>query len=186
MSSLRITVAGLGLAFVAAALPAQAQFSFGLAAGATVPSGSLNDRQNLGYNGLATVQFGFPLMPFQLRADLQYNGFGGKGFTDSFNRARTGVDTRVISGSINGVFNLLPGPIKPYLIGGIGYYDTQLSGTASTRKVGYNLGGGVKLGLIGTSIFAEARMHMVNKATLDVGNNLTTARFIPITVGIMF
>jgi opacity protein-like surface antigen len=186
MSTLRGTVAGLGVALALAAAPAHAQLSFGLAAGASTPSGSLNDRQNLGYNGLATVQLGVPAFPFQLRADLQYNSFGGKNFTDAFNRAQDGVDTRVISGSINGVFALLPGPVKPYLIGGVGYYDTKLSGTESTRKLGYNYGAGVKFGLVGASIFAEARMHQINDATFDVGNNRTTAKFIPITIGIMF
>ncbi len=186
MSTIRTAVAGLGLLFVAAAAPAQGQFAFGLAGGATIPSESLTDRQNLGYNGLATIQLGVPAYPIQLRADLHYNSFGGKNFTDAFNQARDGEDTRVISGSINGVINLLSGPIKPYLIGGVGYYDTQLKGTDATRKLGYNYGAGVKFGLTGASIFIEGRMHQINDATFDVGGNRSTAKFIPISVGIMF
>jgi opacity protein-like surface antigen len=186
MSTLRSTLAGIGVALAVAAAPAHAQLAFGIAGGASLPSGSLNDRQDLGYNGLATVQLGVPTFPLQLRADLQYNSFGGKNFTDSFNRAQNGTDTRVISGSVNAVFALLPGPIKPYVIGGVGYYDTQLKGTESTRKVGYNYGAGVKFGLTGASIFVEARMHQINDATFDVGNNRTSAKFIPITIGIMF
>ncbi len=186
MSKFIGTVAGLGIAVAMAATPAQGQLAFGLAAGATTPSGSLNDRQNLGYNGLATVQLAVPLFPLQLRADLQYNSFGGKDFINSFNAAVKGSDARVISGSVNGVFNLLPGPIKPYLIGGIGYYDTKFSGNGSTRKVGYNYGAGVKFGLTGASIFAEARMHQINDGAFDAGGGRTTARFIPVTVGIIF
>lgn len=186
MSRIRHVLAGVGLALVAAATPAQAQFAFGLAGGATLPSGDLDDRQNLGYNGLATVQLGVPTFPLQLRADLQYNSFGGKDFIDAFNNAVDGADTRVISGSINGVLNLMSGAVKPYLIGGIGYYDTQLQGTESSRKVGYNYGGGVKFGLTGASIFVEARMHQVNDAVFNVGSGRSTAKFIPITIGIMF
>ncbi len=186
MPNLRNTVAVVGLSLVVAAMPANAQIAFGLAGGATTPTGSLNDRQNLGYNGLATVQLGLPLLPFQLRADLQYNGFGGKNFGGAATNAFNGADTRVISGSINGVLNLLPGPIRPYVIGGVGYYDTQLTGTASTRKVGYNYGGGVKFGLTGASVFVEARMHQINDATFSVGGGRTTAKFIPVTIGIMF
>jgi opacity protein-like surface antigen len=186
MPSFRNALAAAGLAFVVAAVPVHAQLAFGLAGGATTPSGSLNDRQNLGYNGLATVQLGLPLLPFQLRADLQYNGFGGKDFGGAVTNAFNNADTRVISGSINGVLNLLPGPIKPYVIGGVGYYDTQLQGTESTRKVGYNYGGGVKFGLTGASLFVEARMHQINDATFNVGGGRSTARFIPVTVGIMF
>ncbi|MDZ7631860.1 MAG: outer membrane beta-barrel protein [Gemmatimonadaceae bacterium] len=186
MSTFRRVLAGASIAIAAAAAPAQAQVAFGLAGGATLPSGDLNDRQNLGYNGLATLQLGLPTVPLQLRADLQYNSFGGKNFVDAFNTAVDGADTRVISGSINAVFNLLTGPIKPYAIGGIGYYDTQLKGTESSRKVGYNYGGGVKFGLTGASIFVEARVHQVNESVFNVGAGRSTARFIPITIGIMF
>ena len=186
MSKLFGTVAGLGVALAMAAAPAQGQLAFGLAAGATTPSGSLNDRQNLGYNGLATVQLGVPLFPLQLRADLQYNSFGGKSFSNAFNQAVNGADTRVIGGTLNGVFNLTPGPVKVYAIGGVGYYDTQLKGTESTRKVGYNYGGGVKFGLTGASIFVEARMHQIKDATFNVSGGRTTAKFIPVTIGVMF
>jgi opacity protein-like surface antigen len=186
MSSLRTALGCAGLALALTAAPATAQVSFGLAGGATTPSGSLNDRQNLGYNGLATLQLGLPMLPFQVRADLQYNGFGGKNFGNAVTNAFNQADTRVISGSLNGVLNLLPGPIKPYVIGGVGYYDTQLQGTESTRKVGYNYGGGVKFGLTGASLFVEARMHQINDATFSVGGARTTAKFIPITIGVMF
>jgi opacity protein-like surface antigen len=186
MSTLRTVLTGLGLATAVAAAPAQAQVAFGLAGGATIPSGDLNDRQNLGYNGLATLQLGVPTFPLQFRADLQYNSFGGKDFGSAVTNAFNKSDTRVISGSINGVFNLLPGPVKPYLIGGVGYYDTQLKGTDATRKVGYNYGAGVKFGLTGASIFVEARMHQIKDATFDVTGGRATAKFIPITVGIMF
>ena len=186
MSKFIGTVAGLGVALAMAAVPAQGQVAFGLAAGATTPSGSLNDRQHLGYNGLATVQLAVPLFPLQLRADLQYNSFGGKDFFSAANSAVKGTDARVISGSINGVFSFLPGPIKPYAIGGIGYYDTKFGGNESTRKDGYNYGGGVKFGLTGASIFVEARMHQINDAAFNVSGGRTTARFIPVTVGIIF
>ncbi len=186
MSKLLGTVAGLSLAIAAAAVPAQGQVAFGLAAGATAPSGSLNDRSNLGYNGLATLQLGVPMFPLQFRADLQYNSFGGKDFLNAFNVATKGTDARVISGSINGVLNLLPGPIKPYVIGGVGYYDTKFDGNDATRKVGYNYGGGVKFGLTGASIFVEARVHEVKDAAFNVSGGRTTAKFIPVTVGIMF
>jgi opacity protein-like surface antigen len=186
MIRIRVFVAGLGVAFAVAAAPAQAQVAFGIAGGATLPSGDLNDRQNLGYNGLATVQLAVPLFPLQFRADLQYNSFGGKNWRNAVNQAVAKADTRVISGTINGVFSLLPGPIKPYLIGGIGYYDTEVMGNDNTRKLGYNYGAGVKFGLTRTSIFIEGRMHQIKDAVVNVGGGRTSAKFIPITVGIMF
>ncbi len=186
MPSFRTHIAGLGAALVVAAAPAQAQLAFGLAAGATVPSGSLHDRQNLGYNGLATLQLGVPVFPLQFRADLQYNGFGGKNFVNAVNSAYNDADTRVISGTANAVFTLMTGPVKPYIIGGVGYYDTRLQGTESTRKFGYNYGAGVKFALTGASLFIEGRVHEVKDATFDVGGGRSTATFIPISLGILF
>ena len=84
------------------------------------------------------------------------------------------------------MFALLPGPVKPYLICGVGYYDTKFNGSASTRKVGYNYGAGVKFGLTGASIFVEGRLHQVNDAAFNVGGGRTSAKFIPITIGVMF
>lgn len=182
MSTSRTLLAALALTLVAGT-SAQAQLSFGLAGGATTPSGSLNDRQELGYNGLVTAQLGLPLLPFQIRADLQYNSFGAKNFNNVVNQA----DARIISGTVNGVINLLPGPIKPYVIGGVGYYDTNFKGSsASTRKLGYNYGAGVKFGLTGASLFIEARMHQVNEGSFSTINGRSTAKFIPVSVGILF
>lgn len=186
MTTIRVFVAGLAAALAVAAAPAQAQVAFGVSGGVTVPSGDLNNRQDLGYNGLATVQLGVPAFPLQFRADLQYNSFGGKDWINALNQAIDKADTRVISGTINGVLNLLAGPVKPYLIGGVGYYDTKVTGTENTRKFGYNYGAGVKFGMSRTSLFIEGRMHQINDAVLSVGGGRTTAKYIPITIGIMF
>jgi hypothetical protein len=184
MTNFRGILAGFGvaLALAAVAAPAQAQFSIGLAGGVTTPSGSINDREDMGYNGLIAVQAGIPLFPFKLRADLHYNSFGGSGFTNTFNRAVDGTDSRVISGSINAVTNLLPGPVKPYLIAGVGYYDTQFGGSSGSRKMGYNYGAGVKF----TKLFVEARIHSVQNTTFDVANGRRTSKFIPVSAGFMF
>lgn len=184
MTNFRGILTGFGVALTLAsvAAPAQAQFSVGLAGGGTTASGSINNRQDMGYNGLIAVQAGIPLFPFKIRADLHYNSFGGSSFTNAFSQARSGSDSRVISGSINAVMNLLPGPVKPYLIGGVGYYDTQFSGNSGSRKMGYNYGAGVKV----TKLFVEARMHSVQNTTFDVANGRTTSKFIPVSVGFMF
>ena len=173
---------GVAVALIMAAAPAQAQFSIGVAGGGTTASGSINNRQDMGYNGLIAVQAGLPLIPFKIRADVQYNSFGGSSFTSAFGQAAAGTDARVISGSLNAVFALLPGPVKPYLIGGVGYYDTKFTGTGSTRKLGYNYGAGVKV----TKLFVEARMHTVQNSSFNVANGRSTAKFIPISIGFMF
>jgi opacity protein-like surface antigen len=179
--------ATLALLSVVGATPAAAQLSFGLGGGATIPSGSVSDRQNTGYNGLATLQIGMPLMPVVFRIDAGYNGFGGKNFRDALGQAQEGTDARIISGTANLIWNLLPAsPIKPYAIGGVGYYDTKFDGTESSREFGWNAGGGLKVSLTGAALFVEARVHNVNNAAFSVGGGRTTSRFIPVTVGIQF
>ena len=184
MTSIRktLTALGLGLAVAAVVTPAHAQFSIGLAGGGTTPSGSISDRDDMGYNGMLAIQAGLPLLPFKVRADLHYNSFGGSSIGNAFTQAKAGTDSRVISGSLNAVLNLLPGPVKPYLIGGVGYYSTEFSGSGSSRKVGYNYGAGVKV----TKLFIEARLHTVQNTSFDVANGRTTGKFIPISVGFMF
>jgi opacity protein-like surface antigen len=187
MMRLTQLLAVTAIAGACVATSAQAQFSFGLGGGATIPSGSISDRQNTGYNALATLQIGMPLMPVAFRIDAGYNGFGGKSFRNALNQAQEGTDSRIISGTANVIWNLLPAsPIKPYAIGGAGLYDTKFDGTESTRKFGWNYGGGVKLSLSGAALFVEARVHNVNEAAFDVGGGRSTGRFIPVTVGIQF
>ncbi|MCU0650317.1 MAG: outer membrane beta-barrel protein [Gemmatimonadaceae bacterium] len=186
MTNIRRLLAGVGvaLALTGVAAPVHAQFSIGFAGGATTPSGSLSDRTDMGYNGMVALQASVPLIPFKIRADVHYNSFGGTSFTNALNQATEGTDSRVISGSLNAVLSLLPGPlpVKPYLIGGVGYYDTQFSGNSSSRKMGYNYGAGVKV----TKLFIEARVHSVQNTTFNVANGRTTSKFIPISVGLMF
>lgn len=185
MTSIRQTLAavGFGLALAIVATPAQAQFSIGLAGGGTAPSASLSDRTDMGYNGLVALQASVPLIPFKIRADVHYNSFGGSSVTNAFNQAAAGTDSRVISGSINAVMTLLPGPVKPYVIAGYGYYDTKFSGNSTaTRKAGYNYGAGVKV----TKLFIEARVHNVPNSSFNVANGRTTSKFIPVSIGFMF
>ncbi|MCU0627647.1 MAG: porin family protein [Gemmatimonadaceae bacterium] len=191
MPSFRTLVAVATVALAATATPAAAQLSFGLGGGYTSPSGDLNQYQADGWNALATVQAGVPLLPVALRADLQYNSFGGKNF--DFRNVRDQTDnSRIISGTVNAVWQVVPaGPIKPYVIGGVGYYASTYNRDAITdtfdeRRFGWNAGAGVKFGLSGASLFIEARVHNVSDGGLPLNGGRTNARYIPVTVGIFF
>lgn len=194
MRSLRTVAAASLVALALVTRPAHAQLSLGLGGGYTSPSGELQDIQKQGWNLLGTVQIGAPLFPLQLRGDLQYNSFGGKQF--DVQNSITGTNSneaRIISATANAVYNIIPlGPVKPYLIGGGGWYSSSFNidrvgntFDADTRKFGYNYGVGVKVGLLGLSGFVEARVHNVNGG-IDLGNGSRTARYIPITAGIFF
>ncbi len=192
MRTLRTLAAATLVAAALVARPAAAQISLGLGGGYSSPNGELSDIQKQGWNVLGTLQVGLPLMPLALRGDVQYNSFGGKPF--SANTITSTNDARIISATANAVWNIIPlGPVKPYLIGGGGYYSTRFEASnfgatfdRDTRKFGYNYGVGVKVGLLGLAGFVEARVHNIPDGGLNVAGGTTTARYIPITAGIFF
>ncbi len=199
-SALSVLVASL---FAATAL-ANAQgstsiikpISFGISGGVAVPQGDLSNGSrngtgftgvNTGYNATASLAIALPALPFGLRGDASYNSFRSKHLTFPQNAGNTAYnsDARVASLTANVVYQIaLPAPIvRPYLIGGIGAYNTHFSGGPSAQQsstsTGFNVGAGVALPLILANTFIEARYHRVNASQ-------GTIAYIPITVGIMF
>jgi opacity protein-like surface antigen len=181
--------AAVALACICSASVASAQsvspIRFGIAGGLSIPQGDDADFVGTGYNITGTLGFQAPMVPVGLRFDLGYNGFGEK--DDS------GITANVISGTLNGIFNLSAAPaMSPYLIGGVGMYrykveiDTPLGdGEDSATDIGLNGGIGLRFGLSGFSTFAEARYHYVMNKDDDVEGD-SNSSFIPITFGIMF
>lgn len=178
MKKLFSGLAALALIFGASTLSAQSAktASIGIAAGATLPFGDYTDSFNSGYNGtvfLGVTPYGSPI---GLRLDGMYNKLSGKG----------GIpDDRIIAGSANVVFNLPGVGIRPYLIGGVGYYnvkqDENLGPTADLNKVGFNGGAGAAFPLSGFSAFLEARLHYV-----PLDDPSVSPTFVPVTFGIVF
>jgi outer membrane protein with beta-barrel domain len=178
MKKLSSGLAALALVFGASALPAQSSktASVGIAAGAALPFGDYADTNNSGYNGtvfLGVTPYGSPI---GIRLDGMYNKFSGKeGFPDD----------RIIAGSANVVFNLPGVGIRPYLIGGVGYYnlkqDDEFAPTDDLNKVGFNGGAGAAFPLSGFSAFLEARLHYV-----PLDDPSVSPTFVPVTFGIVF
>ena len=75
-----------------------------------------------------------------------------------------------------------PMGIMPYFVGGFGMYNQATSpapvASSPSTEVGYNLGGGIDFARRGLKAYAEVRYHNV---MVDGG-----ARFIPITIGLVF
>ena len=185
------------LAFGQGATSVVKTISLGISGGVSIPMGDLSNGAsggfsgvNTGYNVTGSLAIGLPVIPFGLRGDIAYNGFGTKNV--SFPQAGPGsngynADARVLGITANVVFPLhLPAPIlEPYLIGGVGDYNVRLSpttgggGSSSKTDFGFNIGAGVKLPLVLFSAFVEARYNRVNQANGSMA-------FMPITVGVMF
>lgn len=168
----RAALALAAILFIAPALHAQTSFS--VAAGATVPIGSTSDGLNTGYNVTAALGIKPPLAPLGVRIDGMFNSLEGK--------AAGSGSLRILAGTVNATLSGAALPMG-YLIGGLGMYNSSVSGAAvsvnSETDFGFNVGVGLKFPLTGFSTFAEARLHYVN-------TDVEKTKFMPITFGITF
>jgi hypothetical protein len=143
--------------------------------GLSMPTGTMGDATQSGYNAAVGLSVGMPLVPVGARFEAGLNGFNFKNNVSG--------NFRVVSGTANAIFSLG----MPYVIGGIGYYSarqtTTLAGVSSEvthNSMGYNAGVGMKFPLGMLSPFVEARYHqMLGDANKDV-------HFVPITFGVSF
>ncbi|HEX5831302.1 MAG TPA: hypothetical protein VFY16_10005 [Gemmatimonadaceae bacterium] len=170
-------LAGLTLA-LAAAEPVQAQdmggtrsVNFGLAGGLSVPVGDVADGFKSGYNIVGTVGWQPAARAWGLQFDLGYTNLAeDNGFSD---------DLSVLSGTGNVVLTVANNSgIKPYVIGGLGFYNMDAGGDSET-EFGLNGGGGLTFPLGGISTYVEARFHSI--FTEDSNSN-----YIPIVFGVRF
>ncbi|MEO7103346.1 MAG: outer membrane beta-barrel protein [Gemmatimonadaceae bacterium] len=170
-----VMVAGLTLASSAGA---QRSIHFGIAAGASLPVGILDNNFKAGPTGLAIISMGPQDAPMGLRLDYQYSEFKSK-----TNSGTTAGDIHLNSATANLIVPFRAGYAKPYLIGGLGYYPLRLPGAAKRENDwGTNGGAGISFALpfAETAAFLEVRYHAINRS------NSQTYHFVPITFGILF
>lgn len=150
--------------------------SIGIAAGAAIPVGNFADGYNTGYNGTVALGLSSIGSPLGLRFEGMYNKFLGRDDIPG-----TQPDARVIAGTANVVYNLQGRGIRPYLIGGAGYYGSKVDvdGAPSINKFGLNGGIGAMFPLSGFNTYVEARYH-------HMFTDVSATQFIPVTFGIMF
>jgi hypothetical protein len=162
----------LALAALVAAprLQAQAKPEFGAFAGVGLPMGDFGDAVNTGWRVGGLVQLKPAALPVALRAEVGYQGFGGK------NGAPGGNILDVTANAIYDFAAAKDATTSFYVIGGPGIYNISDGGGT---KFGLNGGGGINFNLSGFKAFAEARFHTV--FTEDSNTNI-----IPLTFGIRF
>jgi hypothetical protein len=165
-----VLVAGI-LTLSPQALSAQARF--GLSGGFSAPVSDLSDEAETGYNITAGLFFGGTHVPIGGRVDASLNGFSLKKSSD---------DVRVIDVTVNGVVNIAQVPTSPYVIGGVGIYNSKFADLDSQTAVGLNLGGGLRFPVGDNTTFFEVRYHLM-LGDREVGANL---QYIPITFGVVF
>lgn len=163
----------------------QAQMGFGVAAGLSAPMGDFGTVVDAGYHltGLMTVSA--PLAPVGLRLEGSFSEFNYKSGIFS-----TSAKARLLSATANAVVSS-PGIMGPYLIGGLGIYNSSAScsgcSSSSTSKIGFNGGGGFRFGLSGFSAFLEARYHYIPGGTnATTGGANSSTQVIPFSFGVTF
>lgn len=180
MRSIRTALIIATVALTASASAASAQIGLSLAGGPTVAMGTIGDVVDMGYHAQLSASLSVPLLPVGVRVDAMFNQFPETGHD---------ADFRVLSGTVNAVLSMPSIGITPYLIGGVGAYNSKFiedealghnhGEETSGTNIGANLGAGVRFALPGLAVFGEARLH-------NLFNEGDATRFAPISVGIRF
>lgn len=151
---------------------AEAQPRFLVGVGLTSPSGDLSDAADAGYHGHVGLFVRLPTTPLGLRGDGYVHHLGAADATLD--------DTQILGGTASLVYELPGIQFVPYLLAGIGSYQTEagpLDQTTKSTDTGWHGGFGINLGTGGLGAFAEIRFVQID------GDGGTT-RFIPLTVGL--
>lgn len=163
------------MALVVAARPASAQsIRWGVAAGLLMPMSDYGDFDKMGYTGALGGTYQLP-GGVGIRADFSYG-------TTSEKSGATPHSTKLMGGMASVVYAFSTAGPKPYITGGLGYYNIKVNElNVSESKVAFGLGGGVAfpLGTGGNRLFAETRYT-------SVSTDGTATKFLPIVVGISF
>lgn len=145
--------------------------------GVAIPVARFDTNYTSGPAGLIAISNGGSESPLGLRLDYSYNGFKGKTVAGKHYRD---AHMNVVTGDL--VFSLHTGPyIKPYVLGGGGWYPFREAGDTKRRNDwGANIGAGLTfpLPLSAGSGFLEARLHHV------FGGGVQARRFVPIILGV--
>jgi len=177
----RITFAVLAAAglCVAIAAPASAQgLRYGVSAGVLMPMGDYNTFDKPGWVAGAGVTKWLTGNSIGIRFDGSYS-----------QTSHDAVDghSKIAGGMASVVYGLIPATAsaRPFITGGVGYYNVKVddgAGTsASESKVGFGLGAGISLKM-GTG---STRLIVATRYT-SVSTSGSSTTFLPLTVGLSF
>ena len=153
--------------------PALSQARLSVSGGIAAPVSDLSDIADVGYNVNAGLNFGGTYLPIGVRLEGSLNGFNIKDVSD---------DVRILNATANAIVNLGQQAGSPYLIGGLGIYNSRFGSADSENALGVNLGGGLRFPLGTLNGFFEARYH----AMLGDRSHGTNLQYVPITFGLVF
>ena len=141
----------------------------GGSAGISIPTGHLSDAYAAGFNLSGLVQFRAPSEAVGVRGEVLWEHLGHK-------ETLVNADNKnSVAGILNAMY-FVPGyAVRPYFIGGMGFYHVSDQG----NRPGFNFGLGMDIPLSGLSAHLEARLH---KVLVDNGSYMT----VPMSFGVRF
>jgi len=174
--STALLAAGAALVFGATSAQAQSGLSFGAGGGLTLPLGDFGDVAKLGWHGLATVGYSPATGQIGFRGDFFY----GQNSIDE-DAVGVGGKFKLAGGLASIVYSFKSaGSMKPYVLGGVGYFNAKgepdTGPSSSDNNIGF--GGGVGANFKAGSdanLFVEGRYI-----------NVDGDAFVPITIGLRF
>ncbi len=201
----RFLLAGAALVVLAGAHPLAAQqqplLRFGVAGGVIVPTSDARSALKQGVHAQAFVLVNLlPGLP--LRLNLGYQKFnikqalaGAVTGTESTSADGEAGTSNILAGVAGTQIDLLRGPIRPYIMAGVGGFDITTTmnalsagGTASTSqsslKFGVDGGAGLAIKLGRLSAFVEGRIQ--NIYTQNGLANLKNIQAVPVSFGLLF
>jgi hypothetical protein len=151
---------------------------FGVEGGISNPQGDTKDVYDNGWHGGALVVWNFPVLPVGLRIDGSYHKFDGT--------TATAGNAEVLAGTADVVVGFRAILLKPYFVGGVGYYRLDFSDASfpsafrgKSNETGWNAGAGISISLRKIDLVVEARYHSVDTE----GDSF---KFVPLSVGLVF
>lgn len=158
----------------------------GVGGGMSVPVSEAGDAFKSGFHLQSFARLNVPSLPVMPRFDLNFSKM-------NLNDAQTAIPgtNQILSGLANLQFSILPmGPIKPYLIGGLGAYHVKVEtdgvspSSLSQTKFGINGGAGLALNLGKLKGYVEARVDNVYTEKGAIGQD--QLQVVPVTFGLTF
>ncbi len=157
----------------------------GFGGGMSVPVSDAENAFKNGLHGKAMVKWEAPVLPLALRGSVGYSQLDLRGLTP-------GVDgkEKILSGLANVSYGFPVGPIKPYIIAGVGAFNikTEVAGTTSPSetKFGVDGGAGLEFKLGGISGFIEGKVENIFTDQGPAGGQSFDTMIVPVTFGIFF
>jgi hypothetical protein len=150
-----------------------------------VPASDAKDTFKNGFHGKAMVKWQAPVLPLALRGSFGYSTLDLKALAP-------GVDGngRILSGLANASYGFPVGPVKPYIIAGVGAFNlkTEVGGTSSPSetKFGIDGGAGLEFKLGGVAAFVEGKVENIFTDQGLASAQAFDTMIVPVTFGIFF